>query len=48
MAVATTTRVLGPSRQQVLFTPLASWSLKGFDPAGVLGMAAWTSARLGV
>lgn len=40
VAVGPTSRLLGPSGQQVLITPLASWSLKGFDPeAAVRGMA---------
>lgn len=40
VAVGPTSRLLGPSGQQVLITPLASWSLKAFDPeAAVRGMA---------
>jgi hypothetical protein len=40
VAVGPTSRLLGPSGQQVLITPLASWSLEAFDPeAAVRGMA---------
>lgn len=40
VAVGPTSRLLGPSGQQMLITPLASWSLQAFDPeAAVRGMA---------
>lgn len=40
VAVGPTSRLLGPSGQQVLITPLASWSLEAFDPeSAVRGMA---------